>query len=284
MNLVITTTQPKLYSITRFVEEATKLSIPVSLLNPLTSVMPLHNLSNLWPRFDVILHRITGARLDDFDLRVVESLISPGVRVINNLPSLEAHRDKVRQFLYFKRHNLPLVPTIIFRGMPKRENLEQTIDELGSQLFVLKLEKGNQGHGVNLVHTREALYSLLETFHLVGVHNVMIQPFIEDKKEYRVYFVKGEIIGVMERICKDGGFKANFAQDSVARMVKKISPDLERLIERIVQVSGLYYGSIDILESAAGPMILEVNSVTGFEQFEQVSGINYAQLVLSRIP
>ncbi|MFZ4714814.1 MAG: ATP-grasp domain-containing protein [Bacteriovoracaceae bacterium] len=264
-------------------EEAAKLSHNVALLNPLTSVMPLHHLSELWPRFDIILHRITGARLDDFDLRAVESLSHPGVQVINSLSSLESHRDKVRQFLYFKRFNIPFVPTIIFRGMPKRETLDLSIDELGTDTYVLKLEKGNQGHGVNLVHTREALYSLLETFHLVGVHNVMIQPYIRDKKEYRVYFVKGEVVGIMERICKAGGFKANFAQESTARLLKAISPEIEKIVEKTIQVCGLFYGSIDLLESEAGVYLLEVNSVTGFEQFELVSGLNFAQLVLSRI-
>lgn len=283
MKFVITTTQPKFYSITRFVEEANLLGHQVSLLNPLNSVMPLHHLTDLWPRFDCILHRITGARMDDFDLRVTESLSHPGCKVINSLESLNAHRDKVRQFLYFKRNNLPLVPTIAFRGVPSRQHLEQAIDELGTEIYVVKLEKGNQGYGVNLLHTKEALYSLLETFHMVQVHNVMIQPYIKEKRELRVYFVKGEIVGVMERHCKEGGFKANFAQDSKAYMVTDLDSEIRRVVEKTIQVSGLFYGSIDILITLAGPQLLEVNSVTGFEQFEQVTGVNFARKVLERI-
>lgn len=283
--LAILTTNIKLYSVQRFVEEAGKLDLKPHLLNPYQTHIVLNSPHLKKPdfTFDFVLHRITGCRFDDFDLDYLNSLKNLTTVVINNLDSLRLHRTKLHQLIHFKEKAIAAVPTLAFRG-ELGTHMTSELDEFmlahPAPAWILKMERGNQGKGVNLVQSKFELLSWIETLTLLNQQGILIQPYIKVSREFRAYVLNGELLGILIRESKEGGFKANYAQAATATLYKENNPELLKLIDKAYQSSGCFYASIDILESAEGYYVLEVNSVTGFEQFEAISKINFAQKLL----
>lgn len=282
-NLAILTTNIKLYSVKRFVEEAGRLKLKPHLLNPYQTHIVLNSSPLKSPdfTFDFILHRITGCRFDDFDLDYLNSLKKSDTVVINSLDALRLHRTKLHQLIHFKAKDIPAVPTLAFRGELAMSVLEEFLGAHPATAWILKMERGNQGKGVNLVQSKVELLSWIETLTLLNHQGILIQPFQKVKREFRAYIVNGEIIGVLIRETTNGGFKANYAQSAKAALYKVQNLELFTLIEKTYHHSGCFYASIDILETHEGYQVLEVNSVTGFEQFETITGLNFGQILLT---
>jgi glutathione synthase/RimK-type ligase-like ATP-grasp enzyme len=71
---------------------------------------------------------------------------------------------------------------------------------------------------------------------------------------------------------------ANFAQGGSAREipVSKWTPGLKHLIDQITGRPVADVLSLDVLMSAHGPVVSDINTVPGFEQLEAVTGRNFA--------
>jgi len=141
------------------------------------------------------------------------------------------------------------------------------------------MNRGNQGIGVNLVYGVHSLKSLLETFHAMKDQKFIIQPFIEHKKEWRVFVIKNQIISIIERTIGKDDFRGN-SKRSKGKCIKKISSEIEAEILRAVELSGLDYCGVDIISDSNNYYFLEINAVPGFEQVEELSGINIAKELL----
>lgn len=284
-NLAILTTNLRLYSVKRFVEEASKLNLKTSLLNPYQTHIVLNSPHIKSPAFtfDYVLHRITGCRFDDFDLDYLNSLKKPSTVVINSLDSLRLHRTKLHQLIHFKEKSIPAVPSMAFRGEIDLAILDEFMRVHPASAWILKMERGNQGKGVNLVQSKAELLSWIETLTLLNHQGILIQPFQKVIREFRAYVLNHEIVGILIRETSGDGFKANYAQSAKAVLYNESNQPLINLVEKTYQSSGCFYASIDILETPEGFQVLEVNSVTGFEQFEMISQMNFAQDLLSKM-
>lgn len=145
------------------------------------------------------------------------------------------------------------------------------------------MNRGNQGIGVNFLEGQKSLQSVLETFHAMKDQRFIIQPYIEHKKEWRLFIIKGEILAVIEKTLHASDFRGN-SKRSTGKIIKKIPKDLSLMALSAFTFSGLDYAGVDVLLSDKGEMkILEVNPIPGFEQAEELSGINIARELLVRL-
>lgn len=278
-NIIISSLNSDLFTTKRLITEATKLKHSVSYLNPYQFLIPMK--PN--PVTGHYFHRTTGTNYDDFDLIVTKHHEISGFSITNPLERLRPFRSKDSQALYFKEHNIPGINSLLYRGQ-LTETLEDELRALSAdQKFILKMSRGNQGIGVNILESHKSLISVLETFHAMRDQRFLIQPYISHKKEWRVLFVRGEIIACIEKNISKEDFRGN-AKRSNGKLLKKIPKELERVALHTYMQSGLDYAGIDLLETDQGQiLVLEVNAVPGFEQAEVLSGHNIARELLANL-
>lgn len=278
-NIIVASESPNLYSTKRLLLEASKLKYSNTWLNPYDFLISNQNKKEIC---GVYFHRTTGIRYDDFDLAVSKYHQNLGFKITNPLVPLESFRSKDKQTLFFSKNNLSAIKTVSYRGELTDDNWEiiSTLSE--KEKFIIKMNRGNQGIGVNLVNGVQSLKSLLETFKAIKDQRFIIQPFIQHKNEWRIFILKNEIIGIIERKLKNDDFRGN-SKRSIGKYVKKISSGIQNEILRGVQLSGLDYCGVDIIDDGHNFYFLEINPVPGFEQIETLSEINIARELVRKL-
>lgn len=276
-NIIIASLNPDLFTTKRLMAEASKLKHSAIYLNPYQFQVPLKQKTLVGHYF----HRTTGTNYDDFDLIVTKHHEISGFNVTNPLERLKVFRAKDAQSIFFQEHNIPAIKTLLFRGS-MNETLEAELQSLApDQKYILKMNRGNQGIGVNILESHKSLISVLETFHAMKDQRFLVQPYVPHKKEWRALFVKGEIIACIEKSISKEDFRGN-AKRSNGKLLKKIPRELEKIAHHAYMHSGLDYAGIDVLETSKGQLlVLEVNAVPGFEQAEELSGHNIARELLA---
>ena len=282
-NIIVASESPHLYATKRLLNEASKLKYQNSWINPYQFIIsdrtiPLVNLEQT----NLYFHRTTGIRYDDFDLAVSQFHSGHGLTITNPLRALEFFRSKERQALFFLENNFNSIETVSYRGELNAKYWDIICDLSKDQKFIIKMVRGNQGIGVNLVNGLQSLKSFLETFHAMKDQKFIIQPFIEHKKEWRVFILKNEIIGIIERTLHNDDFRGNSKRSSsLGKNIKKIPREIQNEALRAVNFSGLDYCGIDIIEDGKNFYFLELNPVPGFEQLEELSGLNIARELIN---
>lgn len=281
--IIVASESPDLYTTKRLLLEAHKLKYQNSWFNPYQFLVSSINKAKALKKYPgLYIHRTTGIRYDDFDLIVSQHHSDCGYKITNPLRSLESFRAKDRQALFFTENKLSAIESISYRG-ELQENYLDLISALSpNQKFIIKMIRGNQGIGVNLVNGLQSLKGLLETFRAIKDQKFIIQPFIEHKKEWRVFILKNEIIGIVERKIGSDDFRGN-SKRSLGKAVKKIPAEIENEALRGARLSGLDYCGVDIIDDGNTFYFLEFNPVPGFEQLEELSGLNIAQELITKL-
>ena len=226
----------------------------------------------------------------DKDKYLGRMLEKTGVRLFNGASAVETCDDKLLTYLALENSGLRLARTIpaplcYTKGAkPNEEFLDNVAKTLGFPL-VVKKSFGSFGNGVQLVPGMPELQEIAQTL-LHEPH--FYQEYIADScgRDIRVIVVGGEALGCMERVAQKGEFRSNIELGGIGR---KIELPLEYLLaaERAASDLGLDYCGVDLLETADGPVLCEVNSNAFFEGFERVTGIDvasaYARHIVARV-
>ncbi|MFP5385716.1 MAG: RimK family alpha-L-glutamate ligase [Bacteriovoracia bacterium] len=242
------------YFIKRLIEEVGQSE--VTLFNPWSDLEI--------PAADVYVVRTTGVYGSDLDLMLLKSL--PAERIINPLPVLNKFRSKTVQYQWMDEENFPVLPWLSLKGMDLLmvEKFFRLYPEM-----VVKPTIGQGGWGVEGL-TWESFKTWKNK--KGKDEDYLLQPFVKNSRELRVFFCKGIGPLVLERRTKSG-IAANFKKSGEARAVD-LPSELTPLVSGLIEKSGAFYGAMDIILDENRPYVLEMNSVPGIEQLEQVSGKN----------
>lgn len=281
--LIISSESPYLYSSKRLDEEAQKLGFITSHQNPYQIGLALsgkHLESNL--KFDskkVLLHRTTGVRYDDHDLMVSKIYENKNYKIINSLSALKIFRNKDEQQVFFNQNKIPSIPSYSYRGQLNEKVLMDIKNLSESEKYVVKMNRGNQGIGVNIINGFLSLKTILETFHALKDQKFIIQPFIEHQIEQRVFFIKNEIHAVVEKKINSDDFRAN-SRNSSGKFCNKMDSQTEEILLKAIAASGLDYGGIDLFIDHEKCYFFEINAVAGFKHIEELASKNLAKEIL----
>lgn len=278
--LIIASNSREFYTTKRLFEEGQKLGFTTQWIHPYEQTVPLSYKQN----GGIYFHRSTGTNYDDFDLIVSEAHELSGFKIINPLSAIRALRTKDQQWCFFERHQLPHIDSMMIRGKVSPEILATIKNwSLIDERFVIKMSRGNQGIGVNLIRGVDSLLSLLETFQAMRDQRFLLQKFVSHTKEWRVFIHREKILACLEKQIEDKDFRGN-AKRSLSKNIdiKDISKELSHLALKAFKLSLLDHAGIDILEDKSGNLkILEINAIPGFEQVEKLSGNNIARELLA---
>lgn len=286
MKIVVLSRNPNLYSTKRLVEagkqrnheiivvDHSKCDIIIERKKP--AIRYKHELLK---DVDAVIPRI-GASVTFYGTAVVRQFEMMKVFTAVESQALMRSRDKLRSLQVLSRAGLGL-PKTVFTNYSK--NVEDVISSVGGAPLVIKLLEGTQGLGVVLAETHTAATSVLEAFNGLQAR-VIAQEFIKEAKgaDIRVFIVDGEIVGAMKRQGKEGEFRSNLHRGGSAE-VFELSIDEKNAALKAARVMGLGVAGVDLLQSARGPLILEVNSSPGLEGIEAATGVDVASKIIHYI-
>ncbi|MCF1427865.1 MAG: 30S ribosomal protein S6--L-glutamate ligase [Shewanella sp.] len=286
MKIGILSQYPELYSTRRLVEACESRGHEALVINPLNCYM---NINSVRPtihlegedigQFDAIIPRI-HASITFYGCALVRQFEMMGVYAINDSISISRSRDKLRALQLLSRQNVGM-PITGFASKP--DDIPDLISMVGGAPLVIKLLEGTQGIGVVLAETKKAAESVIAAF--LGLKaNIMVQEYIKESNgsDIRCFVVGDKVVAAMKRQGPEGDFRSNLHLGGTAEKIK-ITPAERKTAVAAVKAMGLGVAGVDILRSARGPLVLEVNSAPGIEGIELATGIKVAEKIIEHI-
>ena len=286
MNIVILSRNPNLYSTKRLVEAAKQKKHTVSIIDPLKCeiIIEKKNPAVIYKgkhveNVDAIIPRI-GASVTFYGTAVVRQFEMMKVFSTVESQALVRSRDKLRSLQVLSRAGLGM-PKTVFSNYTK--DVSEVIKYVGGAPLVIKLLEGTQGLGVVLAETNNAAESVLEAFNGLQAR-VIVQEFIKESKgaDLRAFVVDGNIVGAMKRQGKEGEFRSNLHRGGSADIIQ-LTDEEENAALKAAKALGLGICGVDMLQSARGPLILEVNSSPGLEGIELATKKDIAKTIIRYI-
>lgn len=228
---------------------------------------------------DAVIPRI-GATYTFYGTAVVRQFEMADVFTAVSSQGISRSRDKLRSMQLLSRAGVGLPVTSFAHST---QDVKGVLDVVGGAPVVVKLLEGTQGLGVVLAETKKAAESVIGAFRQLDA-NILIQQFIKEAggADLRAFVVDGKVVAAMKRQGAPGEFRSNLHQGGSAEMVK-LTPKERSTALRAAKTMGLAVAGVDMIQSEAGPMILEVNSSPGLEGIEKASGKDVAGMIIEYI-
>jgi ribosomal protein S6--L-glutamate ligase len=283
MKFAILSRNGKLYSTRRLVEAARLRGHSVRVLDPLRCYMrigvdgfAMHYKGRALTGYGAVVPRI-GTSVNRYGNAVLHQFELMGCYTPNPSAANMAARDKLRCHQLLAARGIDMPATVF------GDNPDYTVDllaMLGPPPHVIKLNEGTQGAGVMLTEKPSASRSVVEA--LRGLYaNFLVQEFIAeaDGADLRCLVVGGEVVAAMRRQAPPGDFRANLHRGGLAEAVDVTAAQADVAV-RAAQGLGLGVAGVDLVLSARGPLVLEVNASPGLEGIERSSGVDVAGRII----
>ncbi|PAW60699.1 MAG: 30S ribosomal protein S6--L-glutamate ligase [Verrucomicrobiia bacterium Tous-C3TDCM] len=282
MNLIILSRNPALYSTQALVQAAEARGHKVRVVDYLRCYM---NITSSKPRIylegeelhaDAIIPRI-AVQHTAYGNAVVRQFEMMGVFTLNDSVAISRSRDKLRSLQLLAKKGIGLPVTGFAHSIDATNEL---ISMCGGAPLVVKLLQGTQGMGVVLAETKKAAESVIEAFKEVRA-DILVQEYIAESKgsDIRCIVLGKKVVASMIRQGIDGEFRSNLHRGGQAKKVK-ISAEERKTAIRSAKIMGLHLAGVDLLRSARGPLVMEVNSSPGLEGIEKSTNKNVADAII----
>ena len=291
MKLLMLCREPRLYSCRRLKQAAEENGHHMDILDPNRCLIKLQkkpphfalyyqpdaeSTPYLLPQYDAVLPRF-GTGSMQMGCAVLHYFQALNVPCLNHADAFAKARDKWLSLQLLLANGIA-VPTSLLGGQETKAN--DAVRHIGTPI-ILKTLSGSQGIGVVLAERPQSAVSMLETLKQANVPT-LAQEFIAEAQgaDLRCFVVGNRIIAAMQRIGQAGEFRANCHRG--ARAEKVILTEQEKHVAlNATKVLGLDVAGVDLIRSANGPLVLEVNASPGLEMIEKTSGIDIAlQMIL----
>lgn len=282
MNIVILSKGGGNYSTKRLKEEALKRGHEVRVINYAKCYVTVE-------RGNPVVH-YKGKEISDADVvipRIAASLTKYGTSIVRqfemqNVPTTTSSiaivrsRDKLRSLQLMAKAGVGIPKTVFAR---EAADLEDVLDQVGGAPAIIKVARGTHGNGVVLAETRKAAKAVMQAFYVEGV-SFVVQEFVAESAgvDIRAFVVNGKVVASMLRQSLDDDFRSNIHQGGEGMPVG-LTTEERKTAQKAAKAMGLPVCGVDMMRSARGPLVLEVNSSPGFA-IEKVTNQNVAEKVI----
>ena len=286
MKIAILSRNPNLYSTKRLVEAADGLGHVAHVIDHLKCNIEIEQKgpalyydNKYLTGYDAVIPRI-GASVTFFGTAVVRQFEMMNVFTAVNSRGIIHSRDKLRCLQVLSKEGIGL-PKTVFTNYSR--DVKHVVDSAGGAPVVLKLLEGTQGLGVVLAENMNAAQSVLEAFNGLKAR-VIVQEFIREAKgaDIRAFVVDGEVVGAMRRQGKPGEFRSNLHRGGTSSIIE-LSTEEKYTAVLAAKAVGLGIAGVDLLQSARGPLVLEVNSSPGLQGIEKTTKTDIASKIIQYI-
>ncbi len=289
MRIGILSRNRNLYSTRRLVEAARQRGHDVKVVDVLKCYM---NITSSKPtiyykaldvreklEFDAIIPRI-GASVTSYGTAVLRQFEVAGIYSINESVAISRSRDKLRAHQLLARSGVPMPITSYAHAANATEDL---IKFVGGAPLIVKIMQSTHGAGVVLAETNKAAESVITAFRGLNA-DFLVQEFIKEANgaDIRCFVIGDKVIAAMKRQGAEGEFRSNLHMGGTASLVK-LTPAERALAVRAAKVIGLDLAGVDIIRSAHGALVLEVNSSPGLNGIETATGKDIAGAIIEYI-
>ena len=179
--------------------------------------------------------------------------------------------DKLLTHLKFQEHNVPMPRTYI----PSNIKLAKSILETITYPIIMKFPQGTQGKGVMFADSFASASSILDALSTLR-QPLIIQEFIDTGGvDTRAIVIGEKVYCAMQRRAVAGESRANIHAGG-----KGESCTLDKKTERVALMAAKSIGAeicaVDILPSAKGPVVIEINLSPGLQGITEATGKNVA--------
>src|SRR5216684_377149 len=219
-----------------------------------------------------------GASVTAAGLAVVRQLEAQGVPVVNGAAGIANSRDKLRALQLLAEAGVDMPRTVLARG---GGDIKDLVAHVGGLPAILKLIQGTQGVGVMIAHSEAEVESILSTLWDLG-QEILLQEFVAESRgsDLRALVVGERVVAAMRRAAKSGEFRSNLHRGGAGTAIDLPAEYAEAAVQA-ARVLGLDVAGVDLLESADGPKVMELNSSPGFEGLERATGLDIAGAIIA---
>ena len=230
-------------------------------------------------QFDAIIPRIRPS-ITFYGCALTRQFEALKVYCLNSSHAITQSRDKLYSLQLLLNHGVE-IPTTGFANSPL--DTDDLIKMVGGPPLIVKLLEGTQGKGVVLAETKKAAESVINAFKSLNA-NILVQEFIKEAngKDIRCFVIDGKVVAAIQREAMPGEFRANIHLGGTASIIK-VTAEEKRIAIKATKAMDLKVAGVDIIRSAKGPLLLEVNSSPGLEGIEGATNKDIAGEMIKAI-
>jgi ribosomal protein S6--L-glutamate ligase len=230
-------------------------------------------------QFDAIIPRIRPS-ITFYGCALTRQFEALKVFCLNSASAITQSRDKLYSLQLLLNSGIG-IPTTGFANSPLDTN--DLIKMVGGPPLIVKLLEGTQGKGVVLAETKKAAESVINAFKSLNA-NILVQEFIKEAngKDIRCFVIDGKVVASIQREAMPGEFRANIHLGGTASVIKATMEE-KRIAIKAAKAMDLKVAGVDIIRSAKGPLLLEVNSSPGLEGIEGATNKDIAGEMIKAI-
>lgn len=228
---------------------------------------------------DAIVPRIAQS-YTKYGTAVVRQFEMQGVFTTASSIAINRSRDKLRAYQLLAKYGVGIPKTVFAR---ETADFEEVLELAGGAPVIIKVARGTHGNGVVLAETRKAAKAVMQAFYVEGV-SFVVQEFIEESagSDIRALVVGGRVVASIKRQSLTEDFRSNTHQGGVGKRVK-LTEEEEKTAIKAARAMGLPICGVDMMRSARGPLVLEVNSSASLKTPELLTKRNVAASIIEYI-
>jgi ribosomal protein S6--L-glutamate ligase len=229
-------------------------------------------------KFDVIIPRIAQS-YTKYGTAVVRQFEMQGTYTTASSIAINRSRDKLRAYQLLTKAGVGIPKTVFARDTA---DFDDVIEQAGGTPLIIKVARGTHGNGVVLAETKKAAQAVMQAFYVEGV-NFLVQEFIKESAgtDIRAFVVGNRVVASYKRQSLDDDFRSNLHQGGEGKVVKLTDEEIKTAV-RAAKSMNLAICGVDMMRSAKGPLVLEVNSSPGFG-IEKITGRDVAIKIVEYI-
>jgi ribosomal protein S6--L-glutamate ligase len=229
--------------------------------------------------YHAVVPRI-GASVGFHGTLVVRQFERMGIYTPSSARGIQLSRDKLSGIQLLASHDIGIPATAFACG---KRGVLRAIEQVGGAPVVIKLLEGSQGIGVILAESAKTAETIVETLRSKK-QNVLIQRFVRESRgrDIRALVVGGRVVAAMRRIAQGDEFRSNVHRGGRVEPVELDASYVQTAI-LAARILELEVAGVDLLESAEGPLVTEVNSSPGLHGVETATGVDVAGAVIAHL-
>ncbi|AMK13634.1 alpha-L-glutamate ligase RimK family [methanogenic archaeon mixed culture ISO4-G1] len=216
----------------------------------------------------------------DKDIGLAKNLEVCGYNVFNCSECIRLCDDKSLTHLTLADYGIPSIRTIVSPmsfGEPYKGWISTLEDQLGFPM-VVKDCFGSFGEQVRMVRDEQELRREVS-----GGKPTIFQPYVEcGREDIRIEVVGDRAVAAVRRTAKEGDFRANATNGGTMHRYEP-TPEEEALAVDAASALQADFAGVDILRTADGPVVCEVNSNAHIKNLKDCTGIDVSDAITEHI-